>query len=141
MSDAVDQARDLLADPPIGVEVWGPIVEGLLDEMSEVQAEVQDRDDALVDVRNGLKAARADDAKARNVIERVRAMLEVASDQLHDAAHGIGEYSDAHEWLEYAAEMVRYGHLIADGNEEQVPERYRQKVARILDEAERGEGS
>ena len=72
MSDAVDQARDLLADPPIGVEVWGPIVEGLLDEMSEVQAEVQDRDDALVDVRNGLKAARVDFAKARNVIEQVR---------------------------------------------------------------------
>lgn len=72
MSDAAERARELLADPPIGVEVWGPIVEGLLDEMSEVQAEVQDRDDALVDVRNGLKAARADFAKARNVIERAR---------------------------------------------------------------------
>ena len=113
MSDAAERARELLADPPIGVEAWGPIVEGLLGKL----------------------------AKARNVIEQVRAMLEVASDQLHDAADAIGEYSDAYEWLEYAAKMVRYSHLIADGKEEQVPERYRQKVARILDEAERGEGS
>lgn len=30
MSDAADQARDLLADPPIGVEVWGrPALESL----------------------------------------------------------------------------------------------------------------
>ncbi|MDF3280460.1 hypothetical protein [Gordonia sp. N1V] len=108
MSDVEDRARDLLADPPIGVETWGPVVEELLAEL----------------------------AKARNVIEQVRAMLEVASDQLHDAADGIGEYNDAHEWLEYATKMVRYSRLIADGMADKVPERYRQKVVRILGDAE-----
>ena len=58
MSDVEDQARELLADPPIGVETWGPAVEGLL----------------------------ADLAKARNVIEQVRAEVESLPDHLRSPA-------------------------------------------------------
>lgn len=82
MSAAADQARDLLADPPIGVEVWGPVVDGLLGELVTTDADL---------------------AKARNVIERVR------------------EWEEASKYL--------------------IPDYQRIALARILDEAEWGEGA
>ena len=101
MSDAADQARELLADPPIGVEVWGPIVEGLLGELEGLhtwdglmslvdehyptdifphlagQPDDPDRDPgprilSLIREVDRLRAIDADLAKARNVIEQVR---------------------------------------------------------------------
>lgn len=99
MSDAADQARELLADPPIGVEVWGPIVEGLLGELERLhtwdglmsladehyptdifphlagQPDDPDRDPGprillLIREVDRLRAIDADLAKARNVIEQ-----------------------------------------------------------------------
>lgn len=58
MSDVEDRARDLLADPPIGVETWGPVVEELLAEL----------------------------AKARNVIGQVRAEVDSLPDHLRSPA-------------------------------------------------------
>lgn len=104
MSDAVYQARELLADPPIGVEVWGPIVEGLLGELERLhtwdglmsladehyptdifphlagQPDDPDRDPGprillLIREVDRLRAIDADLAKARNVIEEVREHL------------------------------------------------------------------
>lgn len=104
MSDAADQARELLADPPIGVEVWGPIVEGLLGELERLhtwdglmsladehyptdifphlagQPDDPDRDPGprillLIREVDRLRAIDADLAKARNVIEEVREHL------------------------------------------------------------------
>ena len=101
MSDAADQARELLADPPIGVEVWGPIVEGLLAELERLhtwdglmsladehyptdifphlagQPDDPDRDPGprillLIREVDRLRAADTDLAKARNAIERAR---------------------------------------------------------------------
>lgn len=89
MSDAADQARELLADPPIGVEVWGPIVEGLLAELSEMTMS---------------RAELADEA--RNVIEQARAHFRNSVP------------------LMLPDEAIRF----------------HETLARILDEAERGEG-
>lgn len=95
MSDAVYQARELLADPPIGVEVWGPIVEGLLGELERTKtgrrhdveiakmswrdmaaaAGVEWNDDnpsMVQDITETIACTRADLAKARTVIERAR---------------------------------------------------------------------
>ncbi|UZF57688.1 hypothetical protein LH935_06800 [Gordonia polyisoprenivorans] len=96
MSDAAGRARDLLADPPIGVEVWGPIVEGLLGELERTKTgrrhdveiakmswrdmaaaagvEWNDDNQSMVqDITETIACTRADLAKARTVIERARA--------------------------------------------------------------------
>lgn len=97
MSDAAGRARDLLADPPIGVEVWGPIVEGLLGELERTKtgrrhveiakmswrdmaaaAGVEWNDDnpsMVQDITETIACTRADLAKARTVIERAREHL------------------------------------------------------------------
>lgn len=120
MSDAVDQARDLLADPPIGVEVWGPIVEGLLGELERTKtgrrhdveiakmswrdmaaaAGVEWNDDnpsMVQDITETIACTRADLAKARNDHQEFALAIGFASDHRPEG-HGV--------WVPELADMV-----------------------------------
>lgn len=132
MSDAADQARDLLADPPIGVEVWGPVVDGLLGELVTTDADL---------------------AKARNVIEQVRPALESIANVLAFSARDWGQARDlawlwgiVHGWddEDHEEDSAMPEQARAHGWDDAEVARLRRlhdAFARILDEAERGEGS
>lgn len=106
------QETDLGPDSLVKCTRSTDLARRVLGEMDELKAAVQDRDDALADVRRGAKEARADLAKARNVIEQVR----------------------EHLW--------KSGPFIASDGEWSYRMVSREELLAILaDEAERGEGS
>lgn len=120
MSDAADQARDLLANPPIGVEVWGPIVEGLLGELGRTKtgrrhdveiakmswrdmataAGVEWNDDnpsMVQDITETIACTRTDLAKARNDRQEFALAIGFASDHRPEG-HGV--------WVPELVDMV-----------------------------------
>lgn len=182
MSDAADQARELLADPPIGVEVWGPIVEGLLGELEGLHTwnglmsladehyptyifphlaghpDDPDRDPgprilSLIREVDRLRAADVDLAKARNVIEQVRPALESIANVLAFSARDWGQARDlawlwgiVHGWddEDHEEDSAMPEQARVHGWDDAEVARLRRlhgALARILDEAERGEGS
>lgn len=87
-----------------------PIAKELRDEVVRLRAEVQDRDDALSDVRSAVRDLRADLAEARDVVDELTDVLYVGSDEIVDAVRRLrAERTKARNVIDQVRVLARGG--------------------------------